>query len=396
MSAYKHNRCAAIVLLAALAAGCGGGSHEAPHGTPHGAPPPQPESTPHGHAGAPMIKSSPQRPFTLVASGEIIPSVPEVLGTAQRDARGVGYDFRPILAGVKPVVSSADLAVCHLGAPLGLLSGPFTGYPVFQSPPQLASALKATGYDSCSTASNHVLDRGMPGVHRTLRAMETVGLRHVGSARSATEAARSARVLARTGAKVAHLSYTYGTNGAQRPVSAPWTVNLLDEEKIIADARAARRAGADIVIVSAHWGTEYRTVPNQQQIRLAQALTAARTGDRPDIDLVLGTHAHTPQPYEKVNGTWVVYGLGDQVSGRMKRPQGNWGTLARFRFKPPDRPGERWKVTKAEYIPQLAVQGPPLRMVNLARTPGYASIRKAISRAVLSRGAADEGLKMGR
>ncbi|MEV0369108.1 CapA family protein [Streptomyces sp. NPDC050636] len=387
MSAYKHNLYAAAVLLAALAVGCG---------EQDGAPPPHPESKPRGHGGAPMVKASPQQPFTLVASGEIIPSVPGVLSTAQTDAAGVGYDFRPMLAGVKPVVSSADLAVCHLGAPLGLLSGPFAGYPVFQSPPQLASALKATGYDSCSTASNHVLDRGVPGVHRTLRALETVGLRHVGSARSATEAARSARVLARTGAKVAHLSYTYGTNGTHRPASAPWTVNLIDEKKIIADARAARRAGADVVVVSAHWGTEYRTAPNEQQIRLAQALTASQTAGRPDIDLVIGTHAHTPQPYEKVNGTWVAYGLGDQISGPMKTPEGNWGTIARFRFDPPERPGERWKVTKAEYIPQLAVQGPPLRMLNLARTPAHADIRKAISEAVLSRGAAAEGLTMGR
>ncbi|UQA91723.1 CapA family protein [Streptomyces halobius] len=387
MSAYKHKRYAAVVLLAALAVSCGGAEST---------PPPHSESKPRGHGGAPVVEPSPQRPFTLVASGEIIPSVPDVLGTARRDAKGMGYDFRPMLAGVKPVIHDADMAVCHLGAPLGQLSGPFAGYPVFQAPPQLASALKATGYDSCSTASNHVLDRGLPGVHRTLRALETVGLRHVGSARSATEAARSARVLARSGAKVAHLSYTYGTNGAQRPASAPWTVNLLDKKKIIADARAARRAGADVVVVSAHWGTEYRTAPNAQQIRLAEALTASQTEGRPDIDLLLGTHAHTPQPYEKVNGTWVAYGLGAHISGRMKKPAGNWGTIARFHFEPPARHGGRWQVTKAEYIPQLALQGPPVRMLNLARTRGHADIRDAISKAVLSRGAAADGLKMGR
>ena len=387
-----HKRFAALTLIAALAVGCGNGD------VPPGAAPPSQEAEPSGNAGAPPARADGRRPFTLVASGDVMPSYPGVLETAQDDAPGAGYDYRPMLAGVKSVISSADVALCQLDAPLGPLEGPFSGHPVFQAPPQLATALKDTGYDSCSTASNHTLDQGVEGVHRTLKALDTVGLRHVGSARSATEGARPALLRARGGARVAQLSYTYGTNGVQRPASAPWTVNLIDERKITADARAARRAGADVVVVSLHWGTEYRTAPNEKQIKLAQALTAGQTDGRPDIDLITGTHAHTPQPYEKVNGTWVVYGLGDQISGAMTKPQGNWGSIARFRFAPPDGPGERWQVTKAEYIPQLAAQGPPLRMLNLARTgkKKHAKARTAIREAVLGRDAAEDGLKRGK
>ncbi|MFI0710200.1 CapA family protein [Streptomyces inhibens] len=387
MSAYT--RYAAAVLLAALAMGCGG-----PHSVPRPVPRPTPESTSRAHAGAPVAGSD-RLSFTLVASGDILPSHPEVLDTAQDDAPHDGYDYRPMLKGVKPVVSSADLALCHLEGPLGPLTGPFTGYPVLQAPPQIATALKATGYDSCATASNHALDHGVPGVRRTLEALDTVGLRHTGSARDATEGARPALLRTPGGARVAQLSYTYGTEGGRRSGIAPWTVNLLDEKKIIEDARAARRAGADVVVVSPYWGTEYRTAPDERQLQLARALTAAETDGRPDIDLIVGTRAHTPQPYEKVNGTWVVYGLGDQLSGVMKQPRGNWGTLARFRFEPPYRPGERWRVTKAEYIPQLAEQEPRVRMRNLATTDGHRQVRKKIGKAVLSRGAAADGLTMG-
>jgi poly-gamma-glutamate synthesis protein (capsule biosynthesis protein) len=381
MSAYP--RCAAVAVLAALAVACGG---------PHLAPP-SPAPRPRGNAGAPVSHVARQRPFTLVASGDISASHPAVLRTAHDDVpdQDAEYDYRPILAGVRPVISAADLALCQLETPLGPLSGPFTA----QAPPQLATALKATGFDSCATASEHALDRGVPGVRHTLKVLETVGLRHTGSARSATEGARPA-LLRTHGARVAQLSYTYGTGGAQRPAAAPWTVNLLDEQKIIADARAARRAGADVVVVSPHWGTEYRTAPNEQQIRLAHALTASQTDGRPDIDLVIGAHAHTPQPYEKVNGTWVVYGLGAQLSGAMRKPQGNWGTIARFRFAPPEEEGERWQVTEAEYFPQLVVQRPKVRVVDLTRTRGHADVRKKIGKAVLSRGAAADGLTMGR
>ncbi|MFJ9848351.1 CapA family protein [Streptomyces sp. NPDC101150] len=391
MSAYT--RYAALALVAALAVGCAG-PPRTPHPDPHVARPPLAKAQPHGHADAPMTHGA--RPFTLVASGDILPSSPDVLGTAREDAADAGYDYRPMLADVKPVISGADLALCHLGAPLGPLSGPFTGYPRYQAPPQLATALKDTGYDSCSTASNHVLDRGVPGVGHTLEALDTVGLRHAGSGRNIAEGGRPALLQADGGARVAQLAYTYGTDQKRRPASAPWTVNLINAQRIIADARAARRAGADVVVVSPHWGREYRTAPTEAQLELARALTASVTNGRPDIDLILGTHAHTPQPYEKVNGTWVAYGLGDQLAGAMKQPEGNWGTLARFRFAPPDRPGGRWEVTKAEFIPQLSVLGPPLRVRNLARATGYTDVRKAIREAVLSRGARAQGLRMGR
>ena len=178
-------------------------------------------------------------------------------------------------------------------------------------------------------------------------------------------------MLSEGGAKVAQLAYTYGTDQKRRPASAPWTVNLLNVQKIIADARAARRAGADVVVVSPHWGPEYRTAPTKEQLTLARALTASQTNGRPDIDLILGTHAHTPQPYEKVNGTWVgrtrdgrqnepdmrgrgtwvAYGLGDLMGGGTRDERGKMSTTARFNFTPPTRPGGRWEITKAQFIP---------------------------------------------
>ncbi len=126
---------------------------------------------------------------------------------------------------------------------------------------------------------------------------------------------------------------------------------------MIADARAARAAGADVVVVSVHWGTEWQTEPDERQLSLGRALTASRTGGRPDVDLIVGTHAHVPQAYEKVNGTWVIYGMGDQIAGDMVDhqgafdPRGNQGSIGRFTFAPPRTPGGRWEVTRAEFVP---------------------------------------------
>ncbi|MET9802524.1 CapA family protein [Streptomyces sp. NPDC006368] len=341
--------------------------------------------------------------FTLVASGDVLPHA-SIIRQAQRDANGSGYDFRPMLAGVRPVVARADLAICHMETVYGPDGGPFTGYPAFKSPPQIATALRETGYDSCSTASNHTLDDGADGLRRTLDALDKAGVRHAGSARTAEEAARPT-LLKAGGATVAHLAYTYDTNGFPLPEGQPWAVNLIDEEKIVADARAARGSGADVVVVSMHWGTEWQNDPDEQQLGLARGLTASRSGGRPDIDLILGTHAHVPQAYEKVDGTWVVYGMGDQIAGDMINnagafdPRGNQGTIGRFTFAPPTEPGGRWQVAKAEYLPQwFNTATGRVTNVNAAidRGENLTPVRDEIRRAVLSRGADKDGLVEGK
>ncbi|MEV7117642.1 CapA family protein [Kitasatospora griseola] len=367
-----------------------------------GAPPPSPQARPQPARSTTAASPAGPRPFTLLASGDVLPHA-EIIRQAADDAGGHGYDFAPMLVDVKPVVSAADLAICHLETVSGADGGPFTGWPTFKSPPQLARALKDTGYTSCDTASNHTLDDGPDGIRRTLDAMDAAGLAHTGSARTADEAGAPA-LLRVHGATVAQLAYTYGTNDIPLPPGQPWAVNLIDRDRILADARAARRAGADIVVVSMHWGTEWQDEPNDQQLTLTRELTADQQPDAPDVDLILGTHAHIPQAYEKVNGTWTVYGMGDQIAGRMydytgaEDPRGNWSSIARFTFSPPAGPGRRWTVTRAEFLPQL-MDGPPYRVLDLAaaarRHPDRTDLARALDHIrtiVLSRGAAADGL----
>ena len=88
---------------------------------------------------------------------------------------------------------------------------------------------------------------------------------------------------------------------------------------------------------------------------MAKRLTRSRSHGRRDIDLIIGTHAHVPQAYEKVNGTWVVYGMGDLLAGKMNDPRCSMSSGARFTFvrrASAGRTGPReWKVRKAEFDP---------------------------------------------
>jgi poly-gamma-glutamate capsule biosynthesis protein CapA/YwtB (metallophosphatase superfamily) len=273
---------------------------------PTGEAPPPPE---------PVVE--PDAVFTIVAGGDVLPH--NAVHTSARDGAG-GYDFSALLAGVDPWISNADLALCHLEVPLTAPGQAPSGYPVFAADAHLATDLREQGWDGCSTASNHSLDQGSRGVVATLDALDAAGLGHVGTARSEAEAGAPALYeLERAGRTltVAHLSATYGTNGIPVPASAPWSVTLLDGPALVAQASAARAAGADLVIVSMHAGVEYTTPPTADQVELATHLGASG-----QVDLVLGHHAHVPQETALVpggpdgQGMWVAYGLGNYVSNQ--------------------------------------------------------------------------------
>lgn len=175
--------------------------------------------------------------------------------------------------------------------------------------------MAAVGYDSCSTASNHTLDAGESGVVETIEVLEAAGLAHSGSARTPEERASTIWIDV-AGIRIAHLSYAYWFNGYTLPPDKPWLANQIDEATILADAAKARADGADLVVLSMHWGEQYQHQPNRQQSELGPTLLAS-----PDVDLIVGHHAHVVQPIEQINGEWLIYGLGNFVSNQEQAPR---------------------------------------------------------------------------
>ena len=162
-------------------------------------------------------------PITIAFTGDDLGS-PALWPAARRNADGHGLDFRPMLARLRPLIRSADLAICHLETPL---SGPGvspSGSPRYVAPHQLATAIRFAGYDGCSTASNHTLDAGTAGIRSTLDALDALDLSHTGSARTKAEARSIVRYQVGD-VGVAHLAYTFGFNGL-RP-KHPWMANRI-------------------------------------------------------------------------------------------------------------------------------------------------------------------------
>src|SRR5512146_2790800 len=281
-------RLAAAACLALLSAGCAA-SPGAP-GTGTGRSPAAsataarlaPASTP-----AATTPGGQARSVQLVveASGDLLIHSP-IFERALVLGGGHRYDFAPLFTAIKPYIRGADLALCHAETPMTPAAP--SGYPVFNTPPALATAIRQTGWDACSTASNHTLDQGQRGVDDTIRALNRARVLHTGSFSSAA-AQHKPLIMTVKGIRIALLAYTGLTNGI--PLPHPWSVNLISAARILAAAHRARTDGAQAVIVNLHWGNEYAAQPSSSQLALARKLTRS-----PDITAIVGQHAHVVQP----------------------------------------------------------------------------------------------------
>jgi poly-gamma-glutamate synthesis protein (capsule biosynthesis protein) len=301
------------------------------------------------------------RSISIVSSGDIL--LHERLW-AQAKADGVdgNWDFYPQLADLEPVISSADLALCHLETPLAELGVDYQGYPTFNSPPQITEAITNLGFDMCGTASNHSLDQGFAGLTRTIKTLEAAGIPYTGTANSAGDASKPLVMDVQTAngvVKVAILSYTYGFNGFERDADKLWSANLIDPVAIIAEAKLARSQGAEIVIAKLHWGNEYTDKPNDFQTSVAQELA-----DSGQIDLIDGSHSHSVQPITQIGNTWIAYSHGNFVAAQ-REPETikSEGLVTRWEFVESTSGG--FKLSCVKEVPTLIRDNLPVRVIDV-------------------------------
>jgi poly-gamma-glutamate synthesis protein (capsule biosynthesis protein) len=367
-----------VVAIVALAAGAwvalaGGGSSSASRaGSGSGAAATRSHTRRAGSAPHPVT-------FTVEASGDLLIHSP-VWERALELGGGSHYNFTPLFAQIKPIIQKVDLPLCHVETPM--TTAPPLGYPIFNTPPELARAIKQTGWKACSTAATHSLDQGQAGVVGTIHALDRAGVLHAGTYASAA-AQRTPLIMTIKGIKVAFLSYTDITNGIPSP--HPWSVNRASAPAIIAEARHATQEGARAVVVNIHWGDENVGQPAPFQMALAKALTRS-----PYITAVVGQHVHVVQPIRKINGKLVVFGEGNLISNQTIAccPAGSQDGLIALLTIKVDRRGAR--VTFVHYVP-IWVQHPTFTVLPVGRglkvdPADAAALRASYARTVAAAG----------
>lgn len=218
------------------------------------------------------------------------------------------YDFTSQLEFIKPIVQNYDLAFYNQESILGGTELGLSDYPTFNSPQEFGDSMIDAGFNLVSLANNHTLDRGEKAVLNSCDYWKDKDVLTAGSY-SSKEAAEEIKIKEKNGIKYTLLAYTYGTNGIKVPEGKEYLVNLYSDEKAKADIEKVRDK-VDLLMVSMHWGTEYKTEPTEEQKREAEYLSSL------GVDIIIGTHPHIIEPVTYINDTLVIYSLGNFISAQ--------------------------------------------------------------------------------
>ena len=129
------------------------------------------------------------------------------------------YNYDDVFKYIKPVVADADIAIANFEVTLA--GPPYTGYPQFSSPSDLAGACKNMGIDYLVTANNHAADRGKKGIISTINKLDSIEIPHTGTfLNSSIRDSLSPLMIYKNGTSISLLNYTFSTNGRKVGASA--------------------------------------------------------------------------------------------------------------------------------------------------------------------------------
>ncbi|MDD3187765.1 MAG: CapA family protein [Bacilli bacterium] len=231
-----------------------------------------------------------------------------------------GYDFKPMIELVKPLIQNYDLAFYNQESILGGVDLGLSTYPRFNSPYEVGDAMVDAGFNLVSLANNHTLDRGEEAIINSTNYWKNKTDVVVAGSYQSRDDRDKVVINEKNGITYALLSYTTITNGLTYPSGKDYLVNVYDEEKVKNDIEAIRDK-VDVLMVSMHWGSEYTNEPTSEEVTIANYLASL------DVDIVIGHHPHVIQPITYIGDTLVVYSLGNFLSGQVGEAK-NVGLLA--------------------------------------------------------------------
>lgn len=249
---------------------------------------------------------------TIVSFGDTLCHKP-LFNAAYNKKIGI-YDFSPMFKYVEKYFKNSTINIGNCESPMAGAEKGYSGYPRFNAPEHLAIDLKELGVDIMTTANNHSLDKGFSGLESTLNFLDESEIAHVGTARTEEE---QNTILFKdlNGIKTAFLAYTYGTNGITVPKDKKFCINLIDKDFMLKQINQAKEEGAELIVVSMHWGIEYQTTENVEQDNLAEFLI------KNGVDIILGSHPHVLQPMKMLK---VETNEGEEKEGLVIFSQGNF------------------------------------------------------------------------
>ena len=219
------------------------------------------------------------------------------------------YDFKPMLANLKPIISKYDLAYYNQETILGGKELGYSSYPMFNSPDEVGDASIDAGFDLVSLATNHTMDKREIGVLNSVKYWKSKKNVVTSGQWDSWDERNKVRIYEKNNIKYAFFSYTTWTNGLNPPAGKEYLTNIYSDEKAKEDIEKVRDK-VDVVLVAMHWGTEYSLGVSYDQEKIANYLSEL------GVDVIIGAHPHVVEPVEFINDgkTFVIYSLGNFIS----------------------------------------------------------------------------------
>lgn len=253
-------------------------------------------------------------PLTLIFAGDVMLAD----GPGRTIAAG-GDPLAPFAATLK----AADYRIANLECPVASGGQEHARKTTtFRAAPSALAVLNGR-FDAVSLANNHSGDYGQAAFEETMQHLDRAGIAHFGGGRNLAAAHRPLWIN-RRGLKIAVLGYNE-FKPRSFEAGANWPgIAWSEDDQVIDDIRAARAAGADLVIPFMHWGWERETTPDERQKTLARQMIDAGAA------LVVGSHPHVTQGAEIYKGKPIVYSLGNFVFDGFDYATGKRGWLLRL------------------------------------------------------------------
>lgn len=269
---------------------------------------------------------------TVLSTGDIMVHDTQIYGA--KNSETGEYDFSAFFKETAPYFKKADLSVANLEVTFGgTESGKYSGYPSFNTPDSLATAIKNSGLNFLVTANNHSYDTGLFGLKRTAQVLKQNGIEFIGTRETTADSTYAVKEI--NGIKIGMANYTYEgrpanategrkyLNGNLLNDEATPLVNTFDYNKIDSFYNEAQSVisemkhnGAEFIVFYMHWGNEYQLNANTHQKSIAQKLSNL------GVDIIIGSHPHVIEPVELIhsedgqNTTVCLYSTGNAVSNQ--------------------------------------------------------------------------------
>lgn len=210
--------------------------------------------------------------------------------------------------GIAPLLMSFDLTFANFEAPIcsGFNFNEYKCHWHYTDELTAIELLKLFNIKCVSLANNHIYDCKMSGLQTTIETLDRLNIYHTGAGWLKEHVEHV--IIEVKGVRVGFIAYVDRSSNPKTEFFPELLINYFDKDKVKSDVKNLKTK-VDIVICSIHWGVDYSYFPTPNQVIDAREIIDS------GVDIIMGHHPHTFQPFEKYKNGYIFYSLGGLVFG---------------------------------------------------------------------------------